>query len=463
MVELFHEYDLYIIPLAIFFFFMLGRYISRRIYSREMRSYFTYGLVVKMLAAIIYGIIIQYYFGGGDTNRYYIGLLDLKKAIADDPANLFRIFGNIQLEPDSPLASYFASDKLGDSMLYFVKTSNYMVPRFGLIPSYLTGNSYTALSMFYSFFAFWGCWKCFTVFASIYPQMKKGMAICFLFCPSVVYWGSGIMKDSICLGSMTLFIYSFYFLFLREKNILLHLASVLLWGSILFFTKPYLLLTLTPLLSLWYLLQVNKNIKAKSIRFMTFGITMIVISISVYLLIQFLLSQEFLDLEKYKVENFMTYASQFQEGYRWAGGSNLNIGNLDGSFSSFAGMFPRAVNATLFRPYLWEANNVIMLINAMESLVIFVLFIFILYKLGIRKFFNIIFSSPLLVFLFVYSIFFSGMVAITTTNFGTLSRYKISVMPFFLALLFVLLSHVSNIRYKRFLAKHIFSPHSSPR
>ncbi len=424
-VVLYHDYDLLVVPLVLIFFYILGRSITRNIQSKEMRGYFIYGIVLKMIATIIFGLVIQYYFKGGDTNRYYVALLDLKKAVNDDPANLLHIYRNIQLTPDNPVAQYIFSDKLGDNLGYMVKTSNFMVPRSGMLFSYVFGNSYTALSMCYSFFAFWGCWKSFNVFASLYPHVRKGLAICFLFFPSVVYWGSAITKDSICVGSLGLFVYSFYQLFFQKKSFALHIASMVIWGAVLFFTKPYLLLGLIPALSLWYFLKVNRSIKDKGIRYLSFATLLAIISGSIIFLIQFMLNLEFLELDKYKAENIAQYATSSQEGYNLAGGSNFNIGTLDGSLGSLVSMFPKAVNATLFRPYIWEVNSPIMLISALESLLIFCLFIYGLIKLGVKNFFGLIFSSPVLVFMFVYSFFLSGLVAITTNNFGSLFRYKI--------------------------------------
>jgi len=456
-VVLYHDYDLLVIPLTLIFFYFLGKTIARNIQSRELRKFFVYGILFKMIATIIFGLIIQFYFGGGDTNRYYVALIDLKNAINDDPANLLHIYGNVQLKADNPVSQYILSDKLGDNFSYMVKTSNFMVPRSGVLFSFIFGNSYTALSMCYSFFAFWGCWKSFTVFASLYPHIKKGLAICFLFIPSVIYWGSAITKDSVCLGSLGLFVYSFYQLFFQKKLMVMHSASVILWGTVLFLTKPYLLLGLVPALSLWYFLYINKSIKDKSVRYVSFGILLAIIASSVLYLIQFMLNLEFLELDKYKAENIAQYATSSQEGYNQAGGSNFNIGTLDGSIGSLVSMFPKAVNATLFRPYVWEISNPVMVMSAFESLIILYLVLFAMIKLGIRKFFSSIFSSPVMLFMFVYSFFLSGLVAITTNNFGSLVRYKIPIMPFFMAMIVILISQIPNIKRNKLYVKYFLS------
>lgn len=457
IVDLYKERDILIIPLMVLFFFMVGRVIARNIADREMRGYFVSGIVFKMIATIAFGLVIQYYFLGGDTNRYYVALIDLKQAITEDPANLLNIYGTIQLKPDNPVAFYILSDKLGDNLGYMLKTSNFMVPRSGVLFSFVFGNSYTAISMCYSFFAFWGCWKSYNVFVSMYPYLKRGLAIAFLFLPSVVYWGSAITKDSICVGSLGLFVYSFYNLFFLRKFFVLHSISLVVWGGVLFFTKPYLLLGLVPALSLWYFLKVNKSIKDKSVRYVSFAILLAIIGASVVALIQFMLNLEFLELDKYKAENLAQYATASQEGYNQAGGSVFNIGTLDGTLGSLLNMFPKAVNATLFRPYFWEAKSPVMMISALESLTIFGLVLFAMIKLGIRGFFGKIFATPPLLFMFVYSFFLAGLVAITTNNFGSLVRYKIPIMPFFFAMVVVLISWVPDIRKYKTLSKYIFS------
>jgi hypothetical protein len=119
-------------------------------------------------------------------------------------------------------------------------------------------------------------------------------------------------------------------------------------------------------------------------------------------------------------------------------------------------MFRKAVNASLFRPYLWEVKSPAMLISAVESVMILYMIIFAFVKLKTR-FFKIIFKNPVMVFMMVYSVFLAGLVAITTNNFGSLVRYKIAAMPFFVGMLFLVLSQVPNIRRHPFIGRLMFT------
>jgi len=61
------------------------------------------------------------------------------------------------------------------------------------------------------------------------------------------------------------------------------------------------------------------------------------------------------------------------------------------------------------------------------------------WKVGFFKSFKIIFSDPVLIFCFVFSILFAGIVGMTTTNFGALVRYKIPCLAFYLMMIFIVM------------------------
>jgi hypothetical protein len=94
--------------------------------------------------------------------------------------------------------------------------------------------------------------------------------------------------------------------------------------------------------------------------------------------------------------------------------------------------------AGLYRPFLWDAKNPVMLISALENFFLMFLTIRVFFRLGPIKLFRKIFSEPLLIFSFVFAIFFAFSVGLTTANFGALVRYKIPSIPFFLSLLMIL-------------------------
>jgi len=129
----------------------------------------------------------------------------------------------------------------------------------------------------------------------------------------------------------------------------------------------------------------------------------------------------------------------------WTGrdaGSGYSLGELDGSFESMLRLGPQAVNVSLFRPYIWEVKNLLMLLSALESFFFLLFCLYILFKVNIR----IVecFLNPDITFCFLFSICFAFAVGVSTYNFGTLVRYKIPLLPFFAVCLILILNHYSN-------------------
>jgi hypothetical protein len=115
----------------------------------------------------------------------------------------------------------------------------------------------------------------------------------------------------------------------------------------------------------------------------------------------------------------------------WTGkdaGSGYSLGALDGSFASMMRLGPAAINVALFRPYLWEVSNPLMLASSLESLIFLVVVVLILFSgnASIKS----LFRNSNITFTLLFSIVFAFAVGVSTFNFGTLARYKIPLLPF---------------------------------
>jgi hypothetical protein len=112
--------------------------------------------------------------------------------------------------------------------------------------------------------------------------------------------------------------------------------------------------------------------------------------------------------------------------------SSFSLGvEYDGSLGSLAKIAPAAINATLFRPYIWESKKISTLLSSLESLSLMIFFLFVLKTAGPVRFVKTIFKDPMILFCLLFSVLFAFFIGATTLNFGTLVRYKIPCMPFF--------------------------------
>jgi hypothetical protein len=121
-------------------------------------------------------------------------------------------------------------------------------------------------------------------------------------------------------------------------------------------------------------------------------------------------------------------------------GSGYYLGEQDGSLGSMAKLAPKAIGTALFRPFIWEAHNPVMLLSALEAAFILLFTLRIFWKSGIFRTLSTIGQNPVLVLCFIFSLVFAASVGITSGNFGTLVRYKIPMIPFYLGGLYILQS-----------------------
>ena len=84
----------------------------------------------------------------------------------------------------------------------------------------------------------------FRLVNTLYPGNQKQFAYIILFMPSLIFWGSGIMKDSFVLASTCWITYSFYKVFIERKKMTLNILFIFLNIYIILSTKTYVLLSL---------------------------------------------------------------------------------------------------------------------------------------------------------------------------------------------------------------------------
>jgi hypothetical protein len=225
---------------------------------------------------------------------------------------------------------------------------------------------------------------------------------------------------------------------LIDKDIKISSLLLLIISAYLIFSiKKYVLLCFLPAAILWIYLSNLYRVRSLAMRLLMMPFVVLVIAGSGYFaVLKVGESDERYALSKIpETARITAYDIGFYTGR--GAGSAYSLGELDGTFSGMLLKAPQAVNVAIFRPYLWEVRNALMAISAVEC---FVLFIFTLYVLVVKRhvFFKMI-LDPNVIFCLTFSLTFAFAVGISTYNFGTLSRYRIPMLPFYvmaLALMF---------------------------
>jgi hypothetical protein len=395
------------------------------------RKYFIPGLTVKIIGAIFIGLIYQYYYKGGDTFNFFLHAKIINSSFADSPVKWFNLVFHI---PKSTTVGYY---QYISQLEWYDDTSSYMVASFTAVISFILGGTYLPTAVLFAVLSFSGGWALFRAFANIYPEYVKQIAIAVLFIPSVVIWGSGVFKDTLCLAALGWLVYSAFQILvnrnLRLGNIFIAVISI----YIAYLVKLYILMAFLPALLIWVLFLYTRKIRSVAVKVLiNLSVLAITFFTSYYAISN--LGEEYLG--KYSIENISQTSEITRAWINYASGDEGSAYDL-GEVSSPAQMitkFPLAVNVTLFRPYLWEARKVIVFLSALEALLLLFLTLKIIFVIGFKKIWGTITSDPNIQFCLIFTLIFAFSVGISSYNFGALSRYKIPCLPFYgIALLLI--------------------------
>ena len=119
-------------------------------------------------------------------------------------------------------------------------------------------------------------------------------------------------------------------------------------------------------------------------------------------------------------------------------GSGYTLGDMDPTLLGMLEKAPAGVNVTLFRPYLWEARKPIVMISAIEALLYLTFTIVAIVRNNPIRMVQRILADETLQFCLIFTLVFAFAVGISTSNFGSLVRYKIPCLPFYTAFLIIL-------------------------
>jgi len=456
--NLFSENDLFLVPIFLVLIYFFG-YIKRRKYDHTLiQKYYFPALFLRMLFTVVYAMIIQLYYGRGDTHIYYHGILDMHDAVLNDFSLLKDIYFNTKLDYTHPIMPYFRYDQFGGYTWFVLNDSqNLMVSKVGLPFSFLFFNNYLCISLAVSVFAFAGCWRLFRVFYYLYPQLRKKFAIGILFLPSILFWGVGLSKDSISIGALGFVAYAIYKIFVARDKIIVSILLLIVNGWLILSIKPYILLSFMLAVVIGIFVMISSKIENKAMRAIA-TVFFITIAVSAGFYMTESLASLTTTSARFTSENILQTMQGVQSGFESIekNGSYFKLGEVSNSISSLLLLFPAGVVASLFRPFLWEIQSPLMLLSAVESLLFLIITIMTLQRVGIGKTFRIIFSDPFLLFCFTFSILFAGFVGITTLNFGALARYKTPCLSFYICMLFIVMDKSGKFSKDYIFSKNFF-------
>lgn len=366
--------------------------------------------------------VYLFYYGGGDLTGYHRSGVIIANHLSTDFGNVApRLLDLLLGVGGTELAPHGAGGSTGS-----------MHAVAGIL-AFVFGDSILASSMVIATAAFWGKLAIYSVFRrELSVEYHRATLIGCLLVPSAVFWCGSLLKEAVAMSFLGALIWGGYTLVTGRQKMIGGFCFVLgVVGCHLI--KGYLLVPAAVAAMVWLYVRRAKQSKASAVKpLYLLGAAAAILGL--LLLIGNLTPRyDVFRAEKQLAQEAATMGKS-------EGGSNYSLVDSSGSASSVSMLLvaPWAVLTALLRPAIIEARNPLSFVNGLETLVLTLMLIRVLRRRPLRQTLAVIRNSPTLSFCAVFTLLLALGVGFATTNMGTLSRYRMPLVPFFVVLLGVL-------------------------
>lgn len=390
--------------------FFLSRWLATRCHAKK-NIFFWASLLTHIGGGLAVGAIYIFYYSANDTWQFFSDAQVLSNIAKNDFLGYIKILVDFS---DNLFVSGIVTDDFRS--LIFVK----LLSLFCLISL----DSYWISAVYFSFIAFASSWFLFSRVTSLISNSSAAAALAFLFFPSVIFWGSGIEKESLALASLY-FLAGIFIEWMMQKKIRgwyglpAIVACVLLWALKYYWAGVFFI----SLGATWIVVSLTGRYYITKIKM---GIIYLAVFTGAAVVVSFLHPNFYL----YRLLDVLIL--NHNAFVRISNPDNLiHFYNLNPSVTSLVINSPWALVSGFFRPFIGEGHGWTGVFASVENSFIFLLFVFFVVA-SIKK-------KPVVSILFwavsSYVVVLCIFLALSTPNLGTLSRYRVGFLPFFVFIL----------------------------
>ncbi|MEQ9299771.1 MAG: hypothetical protein RIF33_14455 [Cyclobacteriaceae bacterium] len=387
-------------------------------YAADKKVWLGYA-ALKSLAACTFVWVYSHHYGTGDMLNY------IRDAEIYRTLSLPAFIGGV--------VGAGAPDIIIDQLVYDFDPRAILMAKMVALAHFLPGNMWiTALN-----FAMFGgvvIFRFYIVIKRAFPTLAIPAIGAFLLFPSLVFWTSGICKEAVSFPAMLLVLTPLLRLKVDgETTSWVDWTLAALGAMILWLLKYYVAAIVLPACLLFGL----------STFFDWFPYRKLALGVVAYIGLLLLISQLHPNLYLHRtmqvmVDNYELTIRQTQPE------KTAHYEGLTPDVLSFGSHFPEAVFTGLFMPLLgqqWDLPSLAVVVQ--NSLLLLTLIITVI-GMTLKKSWK---SIPAGVWALVgLIILLSGLIAITTPNFGTLDRYRVAYQPFMVLLVIAGIQQLTRTR-----------------
>lgn len=357
-------------------------------------------LKVLLVIKITCSVLAAYYFKHSNTLDYLTfnneGFLQYK-ILVTEPRSFFD-------DLTTDIKNYGWGDVFSSSHSFWANLRFNFIYKLIAIFNLLSHGNFYLNSIIFSSLVFVGNVSLFKIFNSIYENHKiKILIVCF-FLPSLLLYTACIHKDGIVFICISMIAYLLFYHNNQHRSFFKSLLLILLFTSVLFILRNYIVLAFIPsiILSLLYRsLKTNKLIKL---------VMVYTLMITCFFFLQFCNSN--------LAQIMINRKSEFQLAS--TGTTDVALNQLNPNFTSFLYNLPQAFNHSFLRPYLFEFKSISVNLTAIEILIfefLFLLFFFYRKKNSNTLHWFNVFGISVVLHLFL-------IIGYTIPNIGAIVRYR---------------------------------------
>lgn len=390
--------------------------------------------VLKVAAGTVLAALYTYYYtdrSTADIYKYFDDSKYMTAALWSQPGDFFRMLLGFDNDNEyfnthyyNQMNNWFRSY---ESNLY---NDSHTIIRINAVMRIFSLGSYPVHTLFACFFSLAGLVGIYKAFVSFFKGKEQWLAIVVFLIPSVLFWGSGVLKEAFLLCGLGLFFYSLMQILqteMRLKNALFLVAGFVL----LLYLKVYVLMALLPGLVafIWIAKTKHKYILLKYF-------VVLLVSAVLWVYFEKLFPQyHMLEILVQKQQDFNRLSESMNSG------SLIPVFPLQADFISFLKASPFALFNVLFRPFPGESFSPFILMASLENLIFIVSIL-----VAVFRFENItVEKSNLFIFLLLYVGLLFVLIGWVTPVMGAIVRYKVPALPF-LGMLLLLITRSTNLR-----------------
>lgn len=384
--------------------------------SRRAVSVF---FVIKVLSGVAVWVVYTHYYtdrSSNDVFKFYDDALIMFNAIYEQPLYYIQMVLGINTDAEY-LVPYYT--KMANWYKPWPSASyhnNRIIIQFNAIVHLFSFGCYHVHTVFMSFLSLIGLTAIYKTFFPLMRDKAIMLSMVVYLIPSVLFWGSGLLKEGIVIFSLGLLIYFVNKMVVDEKLSIANVAIAMFSLLILCFTKMYVFAAIFP--SLVLLIVLKRTNEHVFLKFLFTHILLFVIAVN----LKWVNSDwDILESLRYK-QWVITHIAQEENA-----GSIVQLSKLEPTVIGFVKVLPEAIVNTLLRPHIFEASSLIILMAGIENLGLLILTLIglVFYQKPDKEVRNLYF----LCLFFVLSL--SAIIGTVNPVLGSIVRFRVPLLPFY--------------------------------